>query len=703
MTTIDETCVTTGTVSELPCVTTTREDWITLSDGCRQFARTVLPVDAAEHPVPAVLEYLPYRLTDGTAHRDATQHPYFAGHGYGSVRVDMRGTGNSDGVLRDEYLPQEQEDGCEVIRWLADQPWCTGRVGIYGKSWGGFNGLQIAARRPPQLGAVISAYFTDDRYADDVHYIGGAVLAHDALSWASHMRGLNALPPDPAVVGDGWREMWLDRLRETPFFLPEWLRHQRRDDYWRQGSVGEDYGALTAPTLLVGGWADGYTNAVARTLKGLCDAGTPCRALVGPWSHGWPHVSEPGPRIGFLHECVRWWDHWLKGHDNGAMNGPLLRVWMQEYDRPSARRLRRSGRWVAEDAWPPPGLIQHALVAGGDGALHAESAPQRGGSGTGAPEPAGRGGKPEPARHVHVTSERSGTDAGAWCPYGEPTDFPPDQRPEDGLALSYTTAPLDERLEVLGVPEATLELVVDRPLALVAVRLCDVAPDGRSLLVARGLLNLTHRSSHAHLAPMPVGEPTVVRVPLDFTGHAFAPGHRIRMAVSSGYWPIAWPSPETVRLELVLGGVTQLALPVRAPAPGDADLPAFGPPEQAPPAAGFVRHEPWRTVHRDVRDGAVTVEVGVDQHSRLDESGIEFGERAAGRFHLRPDAPLSARVDCEGEHFIKRGEWRVRVTLRTSMSATADQFLITDELDAYEGDVRVHGARHSVRIPRDGG
>ena len=672
--------MTAAIVSEFPHSTTVRDDWITLSDGCRLFARTVLPEDAAEDPVPAVLEYLPYRLTDGTAHRDATQHPYFAGHGYASVRVDIRGTGNSDGILGDEYLPQEQTDAREVIAWLADQPWCSGAVGMYGKSWGGFNGLQVAARRPPALRAVISAYFTDDRYADDVHYMGGCVLAHESLSWASYMLGLNALPPDPEIVGDRWREMWLRRMRQTPFFLEQWLEHQRRDDFWRQGSICEDYAAVQSPVLLVGGWADGYTNAVGRTLSGLLNAGVPVRALIGPWSHAWPEVAAPGPQIGFLQECVRWWDHWLRGTDNGAMDTPLLRAWMQEYDPPAAFHAHRRGRWIAETEWPSPRIGSQALFAGAPGTLGDRVGPA--------------------TRDVHVASERSGSDAGAWCPYGEVTDFPPDQRAEDGLALTYTSAALTERIEVLGYPEVTLELSVDKPSALVAVRLCDVASDGSSLLVARGLLNLTHRRSHLELEPMPVDEPTVVRIPLDLTAHAFAAGHRIRLAVSSAYWPFAWPSPEATRLELVLGGVTRLELPVREPDAGDWPA-AFGPPQQSAAPAGPVYHEPWRTVQRDLATGRVTIEVGHDDHSRLDSEQLEFGERTFRRFTIHAGAPLSARVDCEGEHFLHRHDWRVTVRLRTAMSATTDTFLVSRDLDAFDGDVCVHSARNVVEVPRD--
>ncbi len=670
--------------TELPRATEVRDDWITLSDGCRLFARTVLPVDADREPVPAVLEYLPYRLTDGTAHRDATMHPWFAGHGYASVRVDIRGTGNSDGILMDEYLRQEQLDACEVIAWLAEQPWCSGAVGMYGKSWGGFNGLQVAAHRPPALRAVISAYFTDDRYADDVHYMGGCVLGHEALSWASYMLGLDALPPDPEIVGDRWREMWMARLRDTPFFLEQWLRHQRRDEFWQQGSICEDYGAVSAATLLVGGWADGYTNAVARTLLGLTQAGVPCRALIGPWSHGWPQVSEPGPRIGFLQECLAWWDHWLRGVDNGAMQTPLLRAWMQSYDPPAARHAERSGRWIAEAQWPSPRVHERVLMPWDGGRLRDRVGPS--------------------ARLVHVPSPLSGSDAGAWCPYGEITDFPPDQRGEDGMSLCFDTEALDEPLEILGYPEAILELAIDRPLGLAAVRLCDVAPEGPSLLVARGLLNLSHRDSHVDLAPMPVGEPTVVRLRLGMTGHEFAPGHRLRLAVTAGYWPFAWPAPEPVRLELHLGGATRLLLPVRE-AGADAAVPdaavRFEAPEQAAPTPGPVRHKPWRKVHRDLGSGRLDIDVGGSEHSRLDETGLSFGERTGRRFTLVDGDPLSARVDCQGRHFLERGDWRIRVELRTSMSATAESFLITSDLDAFEGDVRVHSAHHSVEIPRD--
>ncbi len=308
--------------------------FIPLADGTKLAARIWLPVDAERNPVPAILEYIPYRKNDGTALRDSIRHPYVAGHGYACVRVDMRGSGDSDGLLLDEYLPQEQDDALEVLKWIAEQKWCSGNVGIIGKSWGGFNGLQIAARKPPELKAIITVCSTDDRYAGDVHYMGGCLLASDMLAWASIMLLYNAKPPDPKFVGERWREMWLNRLENTPPFVEAWLAHQRRDSFWKHGSVCETFGrpqgsplpGIACAVYAIGGWADGYTNAIPRLLEGLS---CPRKGLIGPWAHTYPEQGVPEPAIGFNQECLRWWDYWLKGTSgNGIMDEPMLRSYI---------------------------------------------------------------------------------------------------------------------------------------------------------------------------------------------------------------------------------------------------------------------------------------------------------------------------------------------------------------------------------------
>src|SRR3979490_1473776 len=251
---------------------------IPLKDGTMLAARIWLPDDAEQNPVPAILEYLPYRKRDGTYERDALTHPYLAGHGYAGVRVDIRGSGESDGLLSDEYAKQEQDDALEIIAWLAAQPWCSGAVGMMGISWGGFNGLQVAARRPAALKAIVTICSTDDRYADDVHYMGGAKL-NAGFGWASFFFGAMCHPPDTALVGERWRVVGRGVWANVLLFLEIWPRHQRRDAYWRHGSVCEDYAAIECPVYAVGGWTDGYTNAITRLLERLAP---PPHGLIRP-------------------------------------------------------------------------------------------------------------------------------------------------------------------------------------------------------------------------------------------------------------------------------------------------------------------------------------------------------------------------------------------------------------------------------------
>ncbi|HKL62398.1 MAG TPA: CocE/NonD family hydrolase, partial [Woeseiaceae bacterium] len=327
---------------------------VPMPDGVRLALRIWMPEDAVHHPVPAILEYIPYRKRYGTAARDALAHPYMAGHGYACIRADLRGSGESEGVLEDEYLQRELDDGCELIRWIAEQPWCDGNVGMMGISWGGFNGLQIAAMQPPALKAVVTLSSTDDRYADDVHHMGGCLLG-DNLSWASTMFAYNTMPPDPELVGERWRRMWFERLDGSGLWLAEWLRHQRRDAYWRHGSVCEDFGAIRCPVYAVSGWSDGYSNAVFRLLANL---DVPRKGLIGPWSHKYPHIGMPGPAIDFLGELLRWWDQWLKGVETGIMAEPMLQAWLQDSVPPTTSYLERPGRWVGESEWPSPNVAE---------------------------------------------------------------------------------------------------------------------------------------------------------------------------------------------------------------------------------------------------------------------------------------------------------------------------------------------------------
>ncbi len=650
--------------------------WIPLGDGTRLAARLWLPEDAEARPVPAILEYLPYRRRDGTAFRDARTHPYFAGHGYAAIRVDMRGSGDSDGLLLDEYVEAEQDDGLEIIDWISRQPWCSGEVGMIGISWGGFNGLQIAARRPPALKAVISLCSTDDRYGCDVHYMGGALLSEN-LRWAATMLGYQSRPPDPAVVGERWRQMWIDRLEAEPLMLRTWLEHQTRDDYWKHGSIGEAPEAITAAVYLIGGWADAYTSAVPRMLEKLrC----PRKGLIGPWAHRYPHVAAPGPTIGFLQEALRWWDHWLKGLPTGIMDEPRLRIWLQDYVTPATEYSERPGRWIAEPSWPSPRIALQAWHLG-DRAL--------------APAPVA--GAP-----LGIASpEDTGRKSGNWCAFGSVGEQPGDQRSDDGLSVCFDSAPLAEGFDIVGAPVFSATLVSDQPQATLIVRLCDVAPDGASLRLSYGVLNLTQRDSDEQPTPLPVGAPLTIRLRLNDCAHAFAPGQRIRLALSTNYWPIVWPVPATARLTLLPGA--RLALPVRPRAAADGDLRPFAEPEAAPSLARTTLRPPEfaRRAIEDQLSGETHLEEREDSgRFRIEETGLEYELAAVSRLSIRPGDPLSAAGEVSYDMAQGRGGWQVRASTRTTLRANAVEFIVEASLEAFEGEQRLLARDWHVRIPR---
>jgi uncharacterized protein len=654
--------------------------WIPLADGTRLAARIWLPADAEANPVPAILEYLPYRKNEATAVNDSRRHAWFAAHGYAGLRVDMRGSGESDGILMDEYLPQEQDDALEVLAWIAAQAWCTGAVGIIGISWGGFNGLQIAARHPPELKAVISICSTDDRYADDIHYMGGCVLGSGMLPWASTMLAYNARPPDPRWVGERWREMWFERMERTPPFVEAWLSHQRRDAFWKHGSVCEDYAAVTCPVFVVGGWADGYTNPVLRLLAGLPG---PRKGLIGPWAHLYPEQGLPGPAIGFLQECLRWWDHWLKGQDTGVMDEPMLRTWLQDSVPPATHYDVRPGHWVEEPAWPSPNVSGRTWWLAGRGLL--------------ADPPV------EAAQLELLGVQACGLQAGLWFPYAQPGELPAEQRPDDAFSLCFDSPAIPEAMDVLGFPEARLRLASDRPQALAAVRLCDVAPDGASTLVSWGLLNLAHRDSHEQPAPLEPGRPYDVRVVLKATGHRLAAGHRWRLAISPTYWPHAWPAPEPVRLS-VFTGASQLILPVRAATPDAPEPRAFAPPEAAPPiAVKMVRDRARaRTIEHDVAAGAWRL-TDTEDHGciRFIDAGLDYDRVHVDSYSICDGQPLSANVQCERTIGLQRGEWQTRVETASRMWADAAAFHVSNELKAFEGDRLVFSKTWRFSVARD--
>lgn len=653
---------------------------IRMRDGTLLSARIWLPSDAEQHPVPVLLEYLPYRKGDWTAPRDAQRHPWYAAHGYASVRVDMRGSGDSEGVMLDEYAPIEQQDALDVIDWLAEQSWSTGNVGMFGISWGGFNSLQVAALRPKPLKAIVTVCSTDDRYADDVHYFGGAVLAIDMVAWATTMLAFTARPPDPSRVGPPWRDLWQQRLDALEPFLDTWMSHQERDEYWQHGSVCQDYSAIEAAVLAVGGWADPYRNTVFRLVENLS---SPVKGIIGPWPHQYPDIARPpGPAIGFLQETLRWWDHWLKGKDTGVTGDPALRVWMQDSVRPATAYITRPGHWVTEPSFPSPN-IEDRFYPLADMVARAYDGIDK----------------------VLVdTPQHTGIDAGRYFPFGNSSDLPPDQREEDGRSVCFDTAPLTGPVEVLGLPAVQLRVTATSA-ANVIVRLCDVAPDGSSTLVTRGCLNLLKRDGMDQVAPVIAGEALDLSVPMVGIAWTFPPGHRIRVGVSTSYWPWIWPHPLNSQVVVNIVG-SQLCLPLRHPEAASEPV-SFEPPEQAPPMPvefHVTGREPEREVRYLPQSGQWQLIVDPNYGGRRTyPDGLVFDEKVAETYTIKADDPLSAEAASRWKVRLRRPDWDVQIEATGRMTADHNHFFTEHELVARLNGESVAERRWTRTIPRTSG
>ena len=524
----------------------TEDGWLKMKDGVRLAVTYYKPVPrSAGERFPVLFEFLPYRKDDGGYIGMYSLYTYFVRRGYILARVDIRGTGSSEGTfpLR-EYSEQELDDAVETIDKLSRLPASNGNVGMWGISWGGFNAIQVAMRRPPALKAILAAMATDDLYHDDIHYIDGAFHVDEWAFWFDHSKGI---PRSPDYQIDEAYDR--ERLESYPGLLT-YLKQQRDGDFWSRNSLRGQYAKIQVPCYLVGGLLDGYRDSIPRMLE---EMKVPIKAEVGPWNHAWPDDGTPGPNYEWRHEAVRWWDQWLKGKETGVRSDPRLVIYLRAGHAPDDELTMTPGRWIAGD-WPIPGTTWKKLFPASGGRLR-ERPGMTGGDAL-----------------FYVPSY--GISTGLW--WGEPTG---DMRPDDAGGLVYDSEVLREKIEIVGLPRVRLRVKASAPLAHWVARLEDVLPDGRVALVTGGLLNSSQRRSRLQPELLVPGESYDLEFELHLTTWTFQPGHRVRLSVSNSLFPMIWPTPYLMTTTLVTGvETTCIELPI-IPA-GRLGAPAFRPAEK---------------------------------------------------------------------------------------------------------------------------
>lgn len=650
-------------------------EWIVLKDGIRLSSRIWLP--QTNEKIPAILEYIPYRKNDGTRTRDEPMHGYFAGNGYAVVRVDMRGSGESDGLLKDEYLKQEQDDALEVIEWIAKQKWCNGNVGMMGKSWGGFNSLQVAARKPKNLKAIIVVGFTDDRYNDDIHYKGGCLL-NDNFWWGNIMLAYQSRFVDPKIDPNG-RAKWLNRLENMPLWPALWLEHTLKDEYWKHGSVSENYDDIEVPVFALDGWADSYTNPVFTLMQGLK---VPKKAIIGPWAHVYPHDGAPLPAMGFLQEALKWWDKWLKNIDNDVLDCSMIQAYIENSIKPNSKVEFIDGRFVGIDDIQKD--IKYDYYYLNPYQLKQEKS------------------------NVFVkinTPLNHGLLAGEWMGAGVLGESPCDQRLDDGMAVVFESEILQDNLDILGFPLLNVKFSSDKEKAMLFAQLSEVRDDGFVQRVSYGVLNLALSDNKEKFEPLEKDKFIVKQLKLDLCGHRFSKGSKIRLSLANTFWPMFWPMPEISTLTLDLSEC-KISLPIFN---GKDSNKINLEPQSAPliPLTLLKDGRIDRTITYDVLNDTWTcITDGVggvfgEGVYRFDEVDVLVEHNLKRELSLKNDDPLSVKYTITQKMKIGRENCMIDADIILTQTSDMEHFYIKGDMKVKENEKLVFEKKYNHKVKRN--
>lgn len=485
-------------------------------------------------------------------------------------------------------------------------------------------------------------------------------------------------PPDPELVGDGWRETWLNRLETQPFPLATWLENQRKNDYWKHGSISENYENVKIPSLLISGWADGYVNAPPAAATHLARAW----AINGPWIHKYPHFATPKPRMDFIGEAINWWDKWLKGVDNGVDRLPAYRAYILEDAKPLLKHEAEPGRWVSEQELPAADNRSRFYYLAPNRQLL--DIPGR-------------------TKDKTLSSPQDcGSSCGEFFTLKADGEMPSDQRRDDSGSLVFDSGKLHQPIEILGRPRLRLKLSIDKPLGNIAVRLNDIHPSGEVSRVSWGVLNLAHRNGNETPEPMIPGQTVSIEIELNECGYRFMRGHKMRISISTSYWPMIMPPPEKIIATIKLGPDAFIELPVRA----GVDIYELAEPEDANPLPQYKMLEAElnrRWIERNFQTGESHYRV-IDDTGEVEipGHGMRTRHRHDERWTIAADDPLSYRSTSQYSCWMRRGDWEIRTDAESEFHCDADNFFIRASLRAYEGEKLIHERNwEEIPIPRD--
>lgn len=646
-----------------------KTEFLKMADGVKLSATFYLPKLEPGKKAPVLLELLPYRKDDEFYARDYSLCEYFARNGIAVARVDVRGTGGSEGRLpAREYSDAELKDAVTTIDLLSKMPWSNGNVGMFGISWSGFNSLMVALKKPKALKAVLAVNASDDLFRDDVHYIDGIFHVDEYALDIDHANGL------PMSPGYNLDEAYFRNRFEAEPWIFAYKERQRDGAFWRSKSLRYQK-PLEIPAFLIGGLLDGYRDSVPRLLE---RSKAPVKALLGPWNHSWPDDTDHGPAYEWRPEALRWWKHWLAGEDTGLLKEPPLNVFVRRSHKPSLTLKETPGTWRLED-WPIKRRRDLVLTLRAGGAM--------------------RKGLSLVAEKLLTPPLKNkageGSALGYW--WGEPT---PDMAEFDKASLVFDSDALDRDTEIIGFPQLKLRASASAPLAHWVARLEDVRPDGTVALVTGGAINGAQRDSRTSPKALVPGELYDLKLDLHFTTWVFPKGHKIRLSLTNGAFPMLWPVPYTLESQVqVHDGRSALTIPVIPPA--QRPSPPIFPVEARREREGVSSEgEEWPLVPEFKRDGGISHALG-KAAEKYSFPGWKVEKTTSTDYWVNEEDPAKAGFTGTMSHEFKSEGEGFRLSSRMEVESDSAQFRVLFRRTLSRGETLIKEKTWEKRIPRD--